>query len=209
MPSEKRNIMKRSTLFLPIIGVLALAWVTCAWRANAAEELRQEAERAIHNLKSSDSTLTNLFEHAAGYVVFPGVRRRGSSPPGKPVSGIVYVKDKPVGEAVLIESNLKPQDSTACFHEAIFFESAQALENFKQGRFMIRADISAVSAVEGAALTTRYRKGVTVFAVPKSGLLESITIGDQQFSYQPLTESPVQITRAQGNIGAMNRTDQP
>ena len=105
---------------------MALAWVTSALRANAAGELQQEAERAINNLKSSDSTLTNFFEHAAGYVVFPGVRRSGSSPPGKPVSGIVYEKDKPVGEAVLVESNLKPQDSTASFHEAIFFESAHS-----------------------------------------------------------------------------------
>ena len=55
--------------------------------------------------------------------------------------GIVYEKDKPAGEAVLVESNLKPQDSTAPFHEAIFFESAEALENFKQGRFVLGTDI--------------------------------------------------------------------
>ena len=188
--------MKQSTVFIPIIGALTLALVASAWRANAAEELRQEAERAINNLKSSDSTLTNFFEHSAGYVVFPGVRRSGLNPPEKPVRGIVYEKDKPVGEAVLAESKLKPQDSITPFHEAIFFESAEALENFKQGRFVIGTDTGAVSAVEGAALTARYRKGVAVFAVPKSGLLESITIGNQQFSYKPLNESPVQITRA-------------
>jgi site-specific recombinase XerD len=51
--------------------------------------------------------------------------------------------------------------------------------------------LSAVSDIYG------YRKGVAVFAVPKSGLLESITIGDQHFSYKPLNESPAQITRAQ------------
>jgi hypothetical protein len=198
MPGEQRNNMKRSTVFLPIIGALALVWVTSAWPANAAEELRQEAERAINNLKSSDSTLTSFFEHSAGYVVFPGVRRNGSSPPGKPVRGIVYEKDQPVGAAVLLESNLKPQDSTASFHEVIFFESTRALENFKQGRYVLRADLGVVAVVEGAALTARYRQGVAVFAVPTSGLLESITLGDQQFSYRPmkpLNESPVQITR--------------
>jgi hypothetical protein len=180
-----------------MMEVEVMALVTPAWRANAAEELRQEAEQAISNLKSSDSTLTNFFEHSAGYVVFPGVRRSGLNLPGKPVSGVVYEKDKPVGEAVLAEPNLKPQYSIAPFHEAIFFERAEALENFKQGRFVMSTDIGAVSAVEGAALTARYRKGVAVFAVPKSGLLESITIGDQHFSYKPLNESPAQITRAQ------------
>ncbi len=188
--------MKRSTVFIPIIGALALALGTAAWRADAAEELRQEAERAINNLMSSDPTLTNFFEHSAGYAVFPGVRRSGINPCGKPFRGIVYEKDKPVGEAVLAEPRLKPQDSAAPFHEVIFFENAEALENFKQGRFVMSTDIAAVSSVHGAALAASYRKGVAVFAVPKSGLLESITIGDQQFSYKPLSESLAQITRA-------------
>ena len=194
MQREERNFMKRSTVNIPIIGVLALAWVMSAWPANAAEELQQRVERAINNLKSSDSTLTNFFEHSAGYVVFPGVRQSGLSRPGKPARGIVYENDKPVGEAVLVEPNLKPQDSTTPFHETIFFESAEALENFKQGRFVMSADIGVVSAVEGAALTARYRKGVAAFATPKSGLLEAITIGDQQFRYRPLNELPAQIT---------------
>ena len=188
--------MKRSTGFKLTLAVLALALVASAWRANAAEELRQEVARAINNLKSCDSTLTNFFEHSAGYVVFPGVRRSDCSPPRKSARGIVYEKGKPVGEAVLVEPHLKSQDSTTPFHEAIFFESAEALENFKQGRFAMSTDIGAVSAVEGAALTAKYRKGAAVFAAPKSGLLESITIGDQQFTYKPLNESPVQITRA-------------
>lgn len=187
-------------MFVPIIGALALALVASAGRANAAEELRQEAERAINNLKSSDSTLTNFFKHSAGYVMFPGVRRSGLNLPGKPVRGIVYEKDQPVGEAVLVEPNLKPRDSTAPFHEAIFFESAAALENFKQGRFVMSPDIGAVSAVEGAALTAKYRKGVAVFATPKSGLLESIAIGDQMFSFKPLNESPVQITHTKSML---------
>jgi hypothetical protein len=189
--------MKRSTVFTPLFGALALALVMSAWHANAAEDLRQKAERAINNLKSSDSTLTNFFKSSAGYVVFPGVKRSGLSRPGKPVRGIVYEHDQPVGEAVLVEPNLKPQDSTTSFHEMIFFESAGALENFKQGRFVMSTNIGAVSVVESAALTARYRQGVAVFAVPQSGLLEAITIGDQQFSYRPWTESPAQITSAQ------------
>jgi hypothetical protein len=48
------------------------------------------------------------------------------------------------------------------------------------------AEISAVAAVEGAALSAKYRKGVVVFVIPKSGLLEAVRIGDQKFSYKPL-----------------------
>ena len=130
--------------------------------------------------------MTNFFEHSAGYAVFPSVRRSGSNLPGEPVRGIVYEKGKPVGEAALAETNVGRQDSASPFHEMIFFETAEALENFKQGRFVISADISAVAAAEGAALSAIYRKGVAIFVIPKSGLMETINIGDQKFSYTPL-----------------------
>jgi len=102
------------------------------------------------------------------------------------VRGVVYEKGKPVGEAVLVEINVVRQDSATPFHEALFFETAAALEDFKQGRFVMSADISAVAAAEGAALTAKYRKGAAVFIIPKNGLMEAIIIGDQTFSYRPL-----------------------
>ena len=171
---------------LVAITGLSLALLRPAWGATSGEELRQEAARAINNLKSSDSALTNFFERSAGYVVFSGVRRGGFTLPGEHARGVVYEKGRPVGAALLAEIGLGRQDSASPFHEAIFFESAEALRDFKQGSFAMSTDIGAVSAVEGSALTAKYRKGVVVFVIPKNGLLERITIGDQRFSYKPL-----------------------
>lgn len=174
-----------------MISAMALAVATPAY-ANGAEELLQEADRAVSSLKSSDSTLTNFFEFAAGYVVFPGVRQGGLNHVGRPVRGVVYEKNKPVGEACLVEPGLKPQDSMVPFHEAIFFDRAEALENFKRGRFLMNPDFRAVSAVEGAAATAGYRNGVAIFTVPKSGLLETVTVGDQRFTFKPFCQSSAQ-----------------
>lgn len=163
-----------------------MALLTSAWGASSCAELRDRAERAINNFKSADSALTNFFEYSAGYLVFPNVRTSSLDLVGKQVRGIVYEKGKPVGEALLAETNIGRQENMNAFHEAIFFETAEALENFKQGKFVLNADISIVNAVEGAALTAKYAKGAAAFVVPKNGLLETITIGDQRFSYQPL-----------------------
>jgi hypothetical protein len=178
--------MRRLTVFIPVLAFLSLALLRPAWGGNCGEELRLEAERAINNLKSSDSAFTNFFENSAGYAVFPSVRRSGLNLPAEPVRGMVYEKGEPVGEAVLAEVNAGQQSSAKPFHEAIFFETAEALANFKQGRLVISADISVVAAAEGAALTAKYRKGVVVFIIPENGLMETITIGDQKLSYMPL-----------------------
>ena len=150
--------------------------------ADSAAELQLRAERAINNLKSSDSALTNLFEQSAGYAVFPNVRSSG--PNGAvPVKGILYEKGKPVGEAVLWENAAHPSGP---FHETIFFETAEAMQDFKESRLIISTDIGAVAAAEGAALNVKYRKGIAVFVIATSGLLETINIGDQKFGYTPL-----------------------
>jgi len=165
---------------------LSLALLSTAWGAGCDDELRQKAGRAISNLRSCDSTLTNFFEHAAGYAVFPSVRGSGPGLPEEHVRGVVYEKGKPVGEAVLAETNVGQQENATPFHEAIFFGTTEALENFKQCRFVVRADFSAVDAAEGAAATAKYQKGAVIFVVPKNGLMERIAIGEQRFVYKPL-----------------------
>jgi hypothetical protein len=48
------------------------------------------------------------------------------------------------------------------------------------------AEVSAVAAADGAAANTRYKSGVTVFTLPRTGLMVQATIGGQKFKYKPL-----------------------
>ena len=149
------------------------------------DELPTEAEKAIKALQSADSALTNLFSSSTGYAVFPGVGKGGFIFGAEHGNGIVYEKGKPVGEATVTEINVGPQIGGEAFYEVIFFETAEALANFKQSNFEMSAKVSAVAAAEGAALTARYREGVMVFTLPRNGLMAQAAIGGQKFKYKP------------------------
>lgn len=51
------------------------------------------------------------------------------------------------------------------------------------------AKMSAVAAAEGAALNAKYREGVLVFTMPRSGLMAQVAIGGQKFKFKPLNSS--------------------
>ena len=89
------------------------------------------------------------------------------------------------GEATLREINVGPQVGGGTFYEVIFFETAESLANFKEGHFEMSAKVAAIAAAEGAALDAKYREGVIVFTLPRSGLMAQAAIGGQKFSYKP------------------------
>jgi lipid-binding SYLF domain-containing protein len=151
-----------------------------------ADDLNVEAEKAIKVLQSADSGLTNRFSSAAGYAVFPSVGKGGLIFGAAHGNGIVYEKSKPVGEATLTEINVGTQVGGQSFYEVIFFETSEALANFKQGNFEMSAEVSAVAASEGASLNAKYRHGVMVFTLPRSGLMVQASIGGQKFKYKPV-----------------------
>ena len=152
----------------------------------AGEELSAEAEKAIKVLQNADSGLTNCFSHAAGFAIFPSVGKGGLIFGAEHGNGVVYEKGKPVGEATLTEINVGLQVGGQSFYEVIFFETAEALANFKQSKFEMSAELSAVAASEGASLNAKYRDGVMVFTLPRSGLMAQASIGGQKFKYKPL-----------------------
>ena len=56
----------------------------------------------------------------------------------------------------------------------------------KEGHFEMSAKVDAIAAAEGAALNAKYREGVLIFTLPRSGLMAQAAIGGQKFSYKPL-----------------------
>ena len=181
--------MKR-TIINPLLPALFLITISPMLTASASGDLAAEAEIAIKNLQSADSTLTNCFSNSAGYAVFPKVGKAGFIFGAEHGNGIVYEKRKPIGEATLTEINVGPQVGGESFYEIIFFETAEALANFKEGHFEMSAKASAVAAGEGGALNAKYREGVMVFTMPRSGLMAQVAIGGQKFRFKPLNSSP-------------------
>ncbi len=175
----------KSKFINPLLAALCIAVLGSVHAATAGDDPRADAEMAIKNLQSADSTLTNLFSNSAGYAVFPRVGKGGFILGAEHGTGIVYERGKPIGEATLTEINVGPQVGGECFYEIIFFETAEALANFKAGHCEMSAKVSAVAAAEGAALNAKYREAVLVITMPRSGLMAQVAIGGQRFKYKP------------------------
>ena len=72
--------------------VSALLWISLnpVLTVKAGGDVRAEAETALKNLRSADSTLTNLFCHSAGFAVFPKVGKAGVILGAERGNGVVY-----------------------------------------------------------------------------------------------------------------------
>ena len=159
--------------------------------ARADDDLKTEAAHAIDSFKKADPGLTQFFTDSAGYAVFPTVGKGGLVVGGAHGKGVVYEKGKSVGQAALSQASIGAQAGGQSFAEVIFFESPTALSDFKEGKFEMSADLSAVVASEGASKSAKYKNGVAVFTMAKKGLMVQASIGGQKFKFQP---DPMQPT---------------
>jgi lipid-binding SYLF domain-containing protein len=174
----------KKTIRNTVLAALLLASVSPVLADDV--DLRAEADKAIKALQDADSGLAKYFSRAAGYAVFPSVGKGGLFFGAEHGNGIVYEKDKPVGEATLTEINVGAQAGGQLFYEVIFFETPEAVANFKESNFEMSAKVSAVIAAEGASVNARYREGVMVFTLPRTGLMAQATVGGQKFKFKPL-----------------------
>ena len=154
--------------------------------AQAAEEdLRKEADQAKANFLKTDAGLQKFFDDSAGYAMFPSVGKGGFIVGGARGKGVVYQKGTVVGEAVMTQASIGAQAGGQAFAEVIFFETPEALKDFKGGKFEMSAEVSAVAAAEGASKAAKYKNGVAVFTLPQKGLMVQASIGGQKFKFIP------------------------
>jgi lipid-binding SYLF domain-containing protein len=171
-------------------AICALVLIS-AFAARADEDLKAESKQAIANFKNADSSLATYFADSAGYAVFPSVGKGGFIVGGARGKGIVFDKGgNMIGQSTMTQANIGAQAGGQTFAQVIFFQTPEALNNFKSGKFALGADISAVAASEGASKTAKFRNGVAVFALPTKGLMVQATVGGQKFTFQPETMQP-------------------
>jgi lipid-binding SYLF domain-containing protein len=176
------NQILRNTAWAALLVVAVAHPMT----ARAAGDLKTEAQQAIDNFKKADPSLKKFFDSSAGYAVFPSVGKGGLVIGGERGKGLVYEKGKVVGEATLTGITLGAQVGGEHFYEVIFFETAEALENFKDSKCELSAEVNAVAAAEGASKNAKFQQGVAVFTLPRSGLMVQATVGGQKFKFKPL-----------------------
>jgi len=167
-----------------VISIFTLAAFVAAAEDDSAK-LRSEATQTVSAFKRADPGLATFFDSSAGAAVFPTVGKGGLIVGGAHGKGVVYEKDKPIGQASMTQASVGAQVGGQTFSEVIFFETPQALTDFKEGKFEMSAEVSAVVAAEGASKAAKYKHGVAVFTLPKKGAMVQASIGGQKFKFQP------------------------
>jgi lipid-binding SYLF domain-containing protein len=167
------------------VALCVTALCLCASLARADEELRKEAEQSRANFVKADSGLKKFFDESAGYALFPSVGKGGLIVGAARGKGVVYQQGKVVGEAVMTQASIGAQAGGQTFAEVIFFETPEAIKDFKGGKFEMSAEVSAVAAAEGASKAAKYKNGVAVFTLPHKGLMVQASIGGQKFKFIP------------------------
>jgi lipid-binding SYLF domain-containing protein len=145
-----------------------------------------DSKMAKASFKKADPSMEKLFEHSAGYVIFPNIGKGAAGVGGAAGKGTVYEKGAPVGTAQMVQVTVGAQAGGQAYREIIFFENKAALDRFMNDKLEFSEQASAIAVKAGAAANTNYRNGVVVLSQEKGGLMLEASLGGQKFTYKDL-----------------------
>ena len=174
------------------MGVIMLASMYLSGCATAPrteverERLADNAQTAIREFTEKDPGMTELFDNAYGYAIFPNVGRGGAGVGGAYGRGVVYERGRMIGYCDLSQGDIGFQFGGQAYRQVIFFKDERALNRFTRGQLAFAAQASAVAATAGASADADFSDGVLVFTQTRGGLMYEATIGGQNFSFEPV-----------------------
>jgi len=177
-----------------ILVVLVAFSAGNAW-ADKFEETRQLFEKA---------GITDMFETAYGYALFPTIGKGGFVVGGAYGEGRVYEQGNYVGDTTMVQGSIGFQLGGTGFSQVVFFQDQRAFAEFVSGNFEFGAEAQATVLTAGANAkfntggssatasgtknnaaigTTGYNKGMATFTITKGGLMYEASLGGQSFSF--------------------------
>ena len=154
-----------------------------------------------------DAGISNMFNSAYGYALFPTIGKAGFLVGGAYGKGRVYEQSKHIGNTAMTQATVGFQLGGAGFSQVVFFQDKRALTEFINGNFEFGAEAqaTAITAAAGASANTAgssatasggknnastaggsYNKGMATFTITKGGLMYEATVGGQKFSFTKL-----------------------
>jgi lipid-binding SYLF domain-containing protein len=176
--------MKLKTSLAAIAALMFLAGCNTTPRSGAVkEQLQSDAQSTVNKMESQDPGVRDLLHRAYGYIIFPSIGKGGLIVGGAFGRGVVYQQGNPIGTAKLEQGSIGAQLGGATFAEAVIFETSEALEKFRAGKFEFGADAQAVIVKSGAAGATSFRNGVAVLQMPEGGAFAGVALTGQKIKY--------------------------
>lgn len=154
-----------------------------------------------------DAGISNMFNSAYGYALFPTIGKAGFLVGGAYGKGRVYEQGKHIGDTTMTQATIGFQLGGSGFSQVIFFQDKRALTEFTNGSFEFGAEAQAtvITAAAGASANTSgssatasggksnattagggYNKGMSTYTITKGGLMYEATVGGQKFSFSKL-----------------------
>lgn len=174
------RLVLAGTVVALVLGACATAPVTVEGKA----DIEKDAAKTLSAAKAADPTLGTVLNSSAGYAVFPTVGKAAVGVGGAYGKGVLYEGGRAVGYCDLSQATVGMQFGGQTYSEIIAFETKNAVENFKQGKFQFSAQATAVALKSGAGANAKYKDGVAVFTMDEAGLMYEASVGGQKFSYQ-------------------------
>ena len=149
--------------------------------------------------------ISDFFDSAYGYALFPTVGKGGVIVGGAYGKGRVYEQGNHIGDTEMSQLSIGFQIGGTGFSQVVFFEDKRALAEFTSGSFEFGVKMQAVvltasaeasgsSAGHSAAASGGknnasieqygYNKGMAIFTITKGGLMFEVSVAGQTFSYQ-------------------------
>jgi lipid-binding SYLF domain-containing protein len=130
--------------------------------------------------------MEKIFSDAVGYAVFPTVGKGAIGIGGARGKGWVYHGGSVIGKSTLTQVSIGFQLGGQAYSEIVFFQTRQALDNFKLGHLKLDAQASAIALTARASADLAYRNGVAIVTMAKGGLMYEASVGGQKFSFTPV-----------------------
>lgn len=176
----KRNIQHS------IMVLLFFAFASCGSLEKTGEDLVSDAQEARNTIVERYPEMSQQFDNAAGYAIFPNVGKGAYVIGGASGNGAVYQNGNLIGYADLKQVDVGLQIGGKAFIEVLLFETQAALDRFKQGSYQLSANASAVVLDEGISRDLEFTDGVAVVTMAKEGAMAGISVGGQRFDFQPV-----------------------
>ncbi len=175
--------MKTSLKPLCLLFIFLMTF-TSVMAQDEKEEFLKDVKEAKAAFVQKDPAMSKLFASVEAYAIFPNVGKGAYIIGGAAGNGALYESGNLVGMAKLRQVDVGAQIGGQAYSQVLLFNTEAALNRFKQGKFEIAANASAVILEEGAATNLNFRDGVAIVTLPKAGAMVEISVGGQKFEYQ-------------------------
>ena len=176
--------MKKLLNTLIAFSLLLTSAMVQAWEPDNTDKLELSVAQALIKAREKDPSMSEWFDTAYAYAVFPKVGKGAVGIGGAHGKGLVIYKDTTVGTTSLSQISIGFALGGQVYSEFIMFKDKTAFDHFTRGNFQFGAQVSAVALTAGASRDASYNSGVAIFTIAEGGLMYEASIGGQKFKYK-------------------------